>query len=543
MTTLLRTHTFFTLGLVAHITALLFISLYAMLTSSGEINGPSALETNDAVLSSISVLTIIVLYISFAMELTWPMRVEETLIIILLWSLLSNVGSGLLFDAQCQPQYHHAGFSADGMPSAQQPPPPPGTAGSHTTVQSLRVTADESPGDDIDVDTDDESVIIVKPHSGVGGESDPIHANSHPNNHHHGTHANCGNWAMFDIWFSLLCVFSSLLSLLCDTKNYYLSVLFKTLSVCITVLIFLVPIRCNRFRLMSIEVLILKITLYNIVWNMNRFKRITETLIGKNYMTGVALVKRYQTMYSRIDTAPSPQQQRTTMPVRRPASQQHHDYSDSESDYDYASQKRRRTVSTPSPQLYADDTNMAVPVALFALVDTVQYELDPVRRRLHKRAREAEQRHQPHLAAPLISPQERAISEQLANFETLAETNRRYNTAWFASWKNRYYGERIVYLFDIASTIWILAICPIYLFTVVILLFWLAYYIRINMRELEDTSRTVADMTQLRTATTTTTTTSNSNTGDNNGYDDGYRDSQVQYRTQPVHRRDGYYDG
>ncbi len=189
---------------------------------------------------------------------------------------------------------------------------------------------------------------------------------------------------------------------------------------------------------------------------------------------------------------------------------------------------------------------MAVPVALFALVDTMQEELDPVRRRLYKRAREAEQRHQPHLAAPLISPRERAISDQLANFETLAETSRRYNTAWFASWKNRYYGERIVYLFDIASTIWILAICPIYLFTVVILLFWLAYYIRINMRELEDTSRTVADMTQLRTAAATTTTNATGNAGDSNGYDDGYRDTQVlqqQYRTQPVHRRDGYYDG
>ena len=528
MTTLLRTHTFFTLGLVAHIIALLFISLYAMLTGDGEANGPSIPEANDAVLSSISVLTIVVLYISFTMELTWPMRIEETLIIILLWSLLGNVGSGLLFDTSCQQYHHHTGFSSDGMPSAQQPPPSP-----PQTAHAVHVTADESPGgaDDIDVDTDDARVIIVKPYTTHAGEPGSVHATS---NHHNNNNNNgCGSWAMFDIWFSLLCVFSSLLSLLCDTKNYYLSALFKTLSVGITVLIFLVPIRCNRFRLMGIEVLILKITLYNIVWNMNRFKRITETLIGKNYMTGVELVQRYQSIVERLETPvvvsqQQQQQQYTTMPMRRA---QQHDYSDSESDYDTTGNNKRRRTSF---QTSYDETNTAIPSTLFALVDTLQNDLDPVRRRLYKRAHEAEKRRQPHLSGPLISHHERAVSDQLDSFDALAETNRRYSMAWFASWKNRYYGERIVYLFDIASTIWILAICPIYLFTVVILLFWLAYHIRINMRELEDTSRTIADMSRIRTTI-------------DSGGDDGYSEppppsQQQQHHTQSATRR-GHYNG
>ena len=38
----------------------------------------------------ITIVTIIILAISSSMGLTWPMRVEETLIIILIWSLLGN---------------------------------------------------------------------------------------------------------------------------------------------------------------------------------------------------------------------------------------------------------------------------------------------------------------------------------------------------------------------------------------------------------------------------------------------------------------------
>lgn len=566
---ILKTHSFFTLGLVAHIAALLFVSLYAVIGEAGPLlsspqpafNGhhPSSFHNqrhpggphidgggNETVFSSISIVTIIILYISFTMELTWPMRVEETLIIILLWSLLGNLGANYFVDQS---------LGCDGIGDDAA------TFGAHATDDTFQaethqhqqhhpketpVDADESPppppsAEDIDVDTDDEAIIIVKPHvtSPVAAQHVPGFARTH-----------C-SWNMFGVYFSLLCIFSSLLSLLCDVKNYYLSVVFKTLSIVITVLIFVVPFACNRFRLMSIEVLILKITLYNIVWNMNRFKRVTEDLIGDNYKKGVEIIQQYQTIYQRIETAvPSPisrprgplsnsNNNRQMSPYRqqrpRTASPHHQrrDYAfvvdgeqgeeldenrgrsrhpgyDEESDSDgrymsRAEQKKRR--------LLHESLNTSNPSALFQLVDTINTNLEPVRRRISHRSHSAgggDRRGEPHPSSSpphlqqqqhhrkrLLTADEQVAPDQLFNFDALHRTSRRYGASWFFSWKNRYYGERIVYLFDIASTIWILAICPIFLFTVIIFLFWLAYYIRQNMHELEDTNKHIAVMNKL----------------------------------------------
>ena len=164
--------------------------------------------------------------------------------------------------------------------------------------------------------------------------------------------------------------------------------------------------------------------------------------------------------------------------------------------------------------------NTSNPIALFQLVDSINANLEPVRRRIHKRSHSVGDRREitypPHLhqhhqqpQQRLTTPEEEVAPDQLVNFDALYRTNRRYAASWFSSWKNRYYGERIVYLFDIASTIWILAICPIFLFTVIIILFWLAYYIRQNIHELEDTNKHIAVMNKLankRVANKTTTT-------------------------------------
>jgi hypothetical protein len=63
-----------------------------------------------------------------------------------------------------------------------------------------------------------------------------------------------------------------------------------------------------------------------------------------------------------------------------------------------------------------------------------------------------------------------------------------YKDFWLTrlvSWKNRYYREVINYVIDIARTIWILTICPIYLIFVGIVILWILYYIRINSNELK----------------------------------------------------------
>ena len=86
--------------------AIIFISLYSVMgddrdgftTSESSPSFNFKLQSldsdidRDTIFTYISIFTIIILYISFSMGLTWPMRIEEALIIILIWSLLGNLG-------------------------------------------------------------------------------------------------------------------------------------------------------------------------------------------------------------------------------------------------------------------------------------------------------------------------------------------------------------------------------------------------------------------------------------------------------------------
>lgn len=464
----LKTHSFFTLGLVAHIIAILFVSLYSVMgDETNKAFRIDAMETEfdrDMTFTFISVFTLIMLFISYSLELTWPMRIEETLIIILVWSLLGNLSVGYIHqevpcDIHGEPVHEH--YHSDVMTVTtehdENPPPPPPLY--HESVENETII----------------SVATVVVHKTTGATTPKYNAASTMIKSH------CG-WSLFNIYFSILCVISPFVSFLCDTKNYYLSFIFRGISVTLTILIFLVPIACNRFKLMSVEVLILKITLYNIAWNMNRFKRITEGLIGDNYSKGITIIKSFITTHPVVPTRNNLTSRRRLQQQQQQRQRQLRNKKKRRGDDSESEDESSSSSSEESDESESDDEMRGLTLRQTKSPQIIFQQIDNISADIKKRNKKQERQQ---------------IPQQINNFESLSKTNRKYRAGCLFSWKYRSYNNAIIYLIDISRTAWILAICPIYLFIVVLLLLWLAYYIRINIKELEATSNTISIMSVL----------------------------------------------
>lgn len=440
-----KTHHFFTIGLFGHILSILFVGLYGILDESTadlthfHVESIGFTLERDFIVHGITILTLVLLYVSFALKLTWPLRIEEMLVIIVLWAWLGNVfGAGTT--AMCDSPFWWY------------------TATSTTTTGTAATAVTQQPPND--------TVVVIA--------SDVVNANLHhlhtpPHAHPIFSHLPCG-WSLFGAYFSFVCVGSSLLSFVANTRNYCLAFLFKTLTVMTTVVLFVVPLACNRFRLMSTPVLILKLTLYSLAWNMNRFMIDTQNDIVGNYNKAGRIMRmtRYDTQsmalrprashYEEDSGDDSASENETTM------NSDDEDYGgDDDDDDDYTAGYRSRRLT---------------PIKVFRGLDKTNKEarrLTPTNRRLT-----AEQKIQ---------------VQQLSYFSGLYKTSREYRPSCFWSWRYRGYDDAVS---DLTRTVWILAICPLYLFVVVIFLFILAYYIRRNQLELHATEKTLVSMEELR---------------------------------------------
>ena len=59
----------------------------------------------------------------------------------------------------------------------------------------------------------------------------------------------------------------------------------------------------------------------------------------------------------------------------------------------------------------------------------------------------------------------------------------------FFSWKNRHYDTRLLFLLDLAGTVWILTVCDWFLFFIALQLLVVYYRIACNMRELRQVTK------------------------------------------------------
>ena len=391
----------------------------------------------EAIIHCVTILTLILLYISFALKLTCPLYIERPFMIIILWGWVGNIThSNFLIQSPCDAEQHAPIING--------------------------------------------TVIVA---------SDVVSASNH-----YPFLTPCG-LNMFNIYFSALCIFSSLMSFMSETRHYCLSFLFKTLSILTTVIIFLVPIACNRFRFASTAILILRITLYNLAWNMIRFLRDTRGDIITDYSKGDLIMRGYESIYRNL-VMPSRHRKhqmeakQLSNSKRRPNRSSRY-YEDDDEDED---SNNGDEIDEDEEDEYDDIEDD----------DEEEYELYHRKRKNPSSVLESLEKtntiikkidiNLPVSKQELRSRHEQQVPQQISHFSQLCKINRRNRPSCFWSWKHRAYDDRIS---DIVRIVWVLVICPLYLFTVVLFLIGLGYYIRKNVIELDATRKVISAMEKI----------------------------------------------
>ena len=444
----IKSYRFLLLCVLAHLYTLLLVSV------SGEFEQQ---QYHELAITYIALGSVLALGLSRAMRWSWPLFIEDTLIIIFVWALLS-----VLFGS-----YTVCNQS--------------GTIGGTALGAPINVSDPAAQGDEIVVvHSLEESHIAETPD---GGNVDDL---TYWLQRYRTMTSTCDE-QLFNAMYSLLVLGLLVAAVLVDLRNYWVSVLFGLATGALLLVAVLVPTNCSRFQLLDLNMLILKVTLYNLVWYLNHHRRITEDIVANNYML---------TMRSLVPTL--------------------------------------RALATPTSRkeerlMRELDERSATPVNLFdRLRRLLRYteKLDekaecarptssPSRtRRLRVRALDADSGDESEsssddeedmgedesLEALQRRGRARALCEQSRELRKLQRVNDAfYNNTWFVhwlSWKNRAYNRHALRMLDLARTVWILLVCPWFLLAVAPEVLWLLWHIRINEAELQATAQ-MAELSHL----------------------------------------------
>ena len=470
---MIKTERFFKLGLFAHAFAILLFTAGRVAFEGIELE----VAGNEDLLNLVSVITAFVLLISISYNLTWPFRVEEALLIIVLWSLIGNFATRKLLDCPLPDEEEGEGIEEGHH---------------HHDPHSHHAMAMDGPTDN------NRTAIDTVPSPPAYALEEEEEATSFLASMWHDRSGCHETWGMFGIYFSILCLFGLLFSLLCDVNNRVIAFLFRVMAVLIALLVFVVPIRCNRFRVIPTQILIFKLTLYMLVWNANKYLRITEHMLEHTYRTATELV---QPIYRRFKSTPPPMSRNGVegvgggSPSSPSQNRQAHRGAAREPVHARPRHKRKKKKhhssysSSSSSSMEASDSDGEDDRHTRSYLDT-------------------EEEDETHAIFEGVSKLERSLgrvetaspyeARQFKNYLRVSKINSRSKGYGFLSWKNRRYGKNIICLIDIARTIPILAICPIALSIAVLVLFWLVYCTRANVDELQATNRYLNEMHSLR---------------------------------------------
>lgn len=362
-------YTLFLFSLFSHLFITFSASIY--FTSIQELNTLNI--KRETIVNGFCIISILLLCVSLSKDWTWPIKIEEALIIVLLWVLLGNLLSKECFCC------HNDKYDINIGPSAY-------SVDNTTTTTPTPTTEPEQ-------------------------------------------YCYWGDYHGYV--YSFLCLLTMLSSFLMDSKNYYISFVFTLFSMLSIVFILFIPVPCNQFNFMDVHIFIIKITLYNIVSFLNRYLRLSENLLICNYKTAISVLLSYDFKFLK-----------------------------STDDFD----KYHNYFFTPT--------------LLFNKFDSLNKKiLKNIKEREEEEGAEGDDR------------KERKKHNQLNNIIKLHRIYKKYNhDGWFNylfSWKNRIHtNEYIIYIIDLARIIWILSICPSYLFLIAIEILIILYYIYRNMYEL-----------------------------------------------------------
>jgi hypothetical protein len=406
----------------------------------------------DAAIIYIALGTLIVLGFSRAMRWSWPVYVEEPLILIFAWALLSIL------------------------------------LGSYTICgDGIAISSSSSALEDTTIEHTNESLAMAEYIHGM--DDTQQHAMETPDNdddehsptdlsqwmtrqadHYSVMAASCNAYA-FNIVYSVVVLLTLLCSALCDVRNYWAALLFRVVTVVLFLGVILIPTTCNRYKLLDPNVVILKVVICFMLWLYCHYKRNTEELLERHY--GQSL----QSLSENLATLQSNNQ--------------------------LSSSRRNRALVE---QL---NNNSHIPTQLFDVLERVCLFMEKSRHT--DRVTSSPIRHSSHAKDDDDDDSSEDDSEgdddddgnttdtpdkaRMRRLKTQREEVRRlcrvndvyYTDTWFVkllSWKNRGFSRHASAIQDLVNTAWVLFVCPPFLLFVFLELMWLLWRIRVDEYEL-----------------------------------------------------------
>lgn len=442
----IKTFPFLLLGVLALLYTLL------LLTLSGEVEAQAA-AYHDLIVIYVALATVLVLALSRLMRWSWPLYIEDTLIVIFAWALLSILLGNFVVCGD-------TGSSVLNIPLQDNE-----TDNQMLVVHSLKESH---------IDDDEE-----------GEETSTL---SLWIQNYHAMASGC-NGEAFNIFYSLLVLGVLLCAALVDVRNYWISLFFRIFTFLLLIVAALIPTACNRYRLLDINTLILKITLYFVVWYLNYHRRTTERVLENNYILCLRSLapnlralgtdsKRHERLLRELeDRCNSPVQLFERM------------------DRLWRLLKEMRSSNGQSPTRPTSHPARGRRSRI-NMLDT-ESDGDESRSEEDESEQEEDEMEFHSLEESLKRTSLNTLHEQSREMRKLQRVNDAFYTdTWLAhllSWKNRDYTSQLLPLLDLARTAWILFVCLAFLPVVALEVLWLLWHIRLNEAELQ----ACAQMTEL----------------------------------------------
>lgn len=502
-------YNFLFLGVFCHLLVMILLSLSAEFRA---MIGPRY----ETLIDGLAVVAIVALAILLLMRWTYPMSNEEPLIILLLWILLSSRitpdhcfcchggggagGRGLVLDGVDERlllPHHHQG-APGGMPD----PNATGLASAHpadAANQHLTGGAEGAAGPAGEAD------YLVEAWQAAFEDCRP---------------------ESFNFFYSLLCAVLLGVAFFSELRNYWVSLAFRLTTVLVIALVLLLlvvsPSLCSKFSI-TVEdsfVTVVRITLYEVLWWLNKKKRVGERILQSEYSDALQMTTRW---FNERRTGGR------ALPLRVCATPRDL-FDDLYGFFGFLARKygeeggrareargggggRRREASQlilpmkgggGGAEEESESSEEASGEYDFGEEDGEASDSDEaaVPRSNHRRAmRKRAPRAQNIIAAAgggeaaLARAEDGVVRDQvlraMARLEALNDEAQESFLASLVSWKNRAYSKHILHLIDLSLTAWILVVCPYWIILAALELLWFYYYLAHNEAELCETRKYV----------------------------------------------------
>jgi hypothetical protein len=412
--TILTDYKFFFLSIFVHIYLVSVISV--ILTVEDELQAHVGISKS-AFINYIAILSIIMMAISLSIQWTWPLLAEQVILISLIWIIYGN-----LLSTECLCCHES----------------------NNELIQSTSFSSRTS----IEVKTEEEQI-----HENVDNMVSNILFN---------VVSTCSN-SVFQSIYSAIFILLLFVTFFVDVSYRPISLFLLTISLFSFILLVLIPNNCNQFSFTSVTILLLKITLFHVIWHTNRYLRMTEYVLYDNYFTlywNLQLEKRNKKISTNEDISITIEPDRAYFIIKH-----------------------------VKPE----------PLSLFHFIRDYRYRINkgniiqekekgisrqPIQKSKKKSRRRKAQwdfrknNNHNHLREKL---KETNFKMATIDFEYYTNSNI-FNRSF--SWKNRSYKPEFLIVIDLIRTTWVLAVCPWFLLISIIEMLWLWKSIYNNSSEL-----------------------------------------------------------